>query len=60
MLISSGKYGKKLWNLNNFELIKYFEEAKCWKRDILEIIDEDRIIIGGNKILRIISLLGKK
>ena len=60
MLISSGKYGTKLWNLNNFELIKYFEEAKYWKRDILEIIDEDRIIIGGNKILRIISLLGKK
>ncbi len=30
------------------------------ERDILDIIYEDRMIIGGNKNLKIISLLGKK
>ena len=59
ILISSGFNETKLWNLNNFELIKNFDKVKCNGWNALSRIDEDRIIIGGNKILLIISLLKK-
>ena len=60
LLISSDSNGTKLWNINNFELIKYFEEAKCDELNGLDRIDKERIIIIGNETLIIISLLEKK
>ena len=58
ILISSGFDGTKLWNLNNFELIKYFKKVKCQWWNALNRIDYDRIIIG-DKSLIIISILKK-
>ena len=60
LLISSDSSGTKLWNLNNVELIKYFEEAKCDEFNVLNRIDEEKIIISGNETFIIISLLEKK
>jgi len=56
ILISSGINGTKLWNLNNFELIKYFNTAQCNGWNTLDKIDENRIIVGGYKLLIILSL----
>ncbi len=58
-LISSGMDGTKLWNLNNFELIYYFDDVKCYSWNGISEIDNDRIIIGGSDSLKIISLLKK-
>ena len=60
ILISSGLDGTKLWNLNNFELIYYLDEVKCYSWNGLSEIDNDRIIIGSSDSLKIISLLEKK
>ena len=60
ILISSGLDGTKLWNLNNFELIFYLSEVKCYSWNGLSEIDNDRIIIGSSDSLKIISLLEKK
>ena len=60
ILISSGNDGTKLWNINNFEIIKYFNEVKCNCWNGMNRMDEDRIIFGGNKSLKIISLIEKK
>ena len=60
ILISSGLDGTKLWNLNNFELIYYLSEVKCYSWNGLSEIDNDRIIIGSSDSLKIISLLEKK
>ena len=59
LLISSGDK-TNLWNLNNFELIKCFEDIRCQGWNTLDRLDEDRIIIGGYQIFKIISLLKKK
>ena len=45
-LISSGLEGTKIWNLNNYELIKYFKKAKCGWYKALNKINEDKIIVG--------------
>ena len=58
ILISSGFDGTKLWNLNNFELIIYFQKVKCLWWNALNRIDYDKIIIG-DKSLIIISILKK-
>ena len=58
-LISSGEDGTQFWNLNNFELIKYIKELDCRLWNALSRIDEDRIIIGGYKSLKIFSLSQK-
>ena len=57
LLISVGYDNIKLWNLNNFELIKHFEETECFT---LSKIDDDRIIINKGKSFKIISLSEKK
>ena len=59
ILIFSGDNGTKLWNINNFELIIYFEKVKCRLWNSLVRIDEDRIIIG-EKSLNIISISNKR
>ena len=58
ILISSGFDGTKLWNLNNFELIIFFQKVKCLWWNALNRIDNDRIIIG-DKSLVIISISKK-
>ena len=58
LLISSGDM-TNLWNLNNFELIKYFEDITSWGWNRLDRIDEGRIIVGGYQIFKIISLFKK-
>jgi len=66
ILISSGKDGTKFWNLNkneinynNINCIKDFKEVYCYSNNGLCKLDEDRIIIGGDKSLKIISILNK-
>ena len=45
-LISSGLDGTKIWNLNNYELIKYFKKIKCGWYKALNKISEEKIIVG--------------
>ena len=63
-LISSGNDGTKIWdsiqNLENIKQINYFEKAGCDWGNGLSKIDEDRIIIGGEEIIKIISLKEEK
>ncbi len=59
ILISSGLNGTKLWNINNFELIKYFKEVECFINNGLDKIDNNNIIVGGHTF-KIISILEKK
>ena len=62
ILISCGLDGTKFWNLNNYECIIYNKEAICCNRNALKIIDEDRIIVGGDYdgIIKIISIKEKE
>ena len=62
ILISSGGNGTKIWNVNNFELIKCINNAQCYNNNALNLIDDDRIIIGGgyNNIIKVISIFEKK
>jgi len=66
ILISSGNDGTKFWNLNknevdynNINCIKYFKEVKCSSNQGLCRLDEDRIIIGGEYSLKVISISNK-
>jgi len=66
ILISSGLDGTKFWNLNkneinynNINCIKYFEDIYCYNNNGLCRLDEDRIIIGGDNSLKIISISNK-
>jgi len=62
ILISSGGNGTRIWNVNNFELIKYINNAECYNNNALNKIDDDKIIIGGgyNNIIKVISIFEKK
>ena len=60
LLISSGGGGTKFWNINNFECISYIKQAVCYNRNVLKRIDDDKIIIGANNFIQIISLSKKK
>ena len=60
ILISSGLDGTKFWNLNNYECIIHIKEVICRCTHALQRIDEDRIILGGNQLIQIISLNQKK
>ena len=60
LLISSGLDGTKLWNINNYELIKYFEDVKCERWNALCKINENMIIVGYNNLLNVISLNERK
>ena len=60
ILISSGWNGTTFWNINNFELIQYFKKVQCSSWNSLSRIDNDKIIIGQGKFLKIISLNEKR
>ena len=65
ILISSGEDGTKFWDLNgmnNINCIKYFEDTFCGWHDGICRLDEDRIIVKGNKknSLKVISILNLK
>lgn len=61
IFISSGEFGTKIYNLNNYECIFEFEDVKCWNWNSLCFLDENKIIIGGTHgIIKIISLIEKK
>ena len=62
ILISSGLDGTKFWNLKNYECIIYNKQAICCNRNALKIIDDDRIIIGGDYdgIIKVISIKENK
>ena len=62
LLVSSGLDGTKLWNLNNLNCIKYFNDVKCLKNNTLDIIDDDKIIVGGNydHLMKVISISEKQ
>ena len=63
-LVSSGLDGTKIWDLNinieNIKQINYFEKVCCDWVYGLNNIDDDRIIIGTDGIIKIISLNEKK
>ena len=66
ILISSGPDSTKFWNLNkdetnynNINCIKYFKDVYCYWNKGLCRLDEDKIIIGGDKLLIVISILNK-
>jgi len=59
-LITSGLDGTKILKINNFELIKYYKESDISIWIELCRIDEDKIIIGGYKSMKIISLSQEK
>jgi WD40 repeat protein len=54
--------GTKLWNYNNFELIKNIEEIKSIEKNAIAAIDDDKIIFGGgtDNIMKIVSIKEKK
>ena len=58
--ISSGKEGTKIWNINNLELIKHFNDIKCYDSNGLCKIDKDKFIINEYKLLIVISLTKEK
>ena len=64
IIISGGFDGIKFWNLNNFDLIKNFNDTFCGCWNGICRIDDDKIITesinGDNEIsLKIISILNK-
>jgi len=60
LLISSGDYGTFFWNSYNYSKICCFENAPCFYNHSLKRFDEDRIIVGGENKIVIISLKEKK
>ena len=60
LLISSGDYGTFFWNSNNYSKICCIENAPCLYNHSLKRFDNDRIIVGGENKIVIISLSGKK
>ena len=66
ILISSGLDGTQLWYLNKYEInynnincIQYLDNIYCYSNNGLCRLNKDRIIIGGDKILKVISILNK-
>ena len=66
ILISSGFDGTKFWNLNknymnynNINYIQHFKKVLCYWNGGLCRLDEDRIIVGGDYTLNVISILNK-
>ena len=62
-LISTGNYETKLWNfnindINKIKFIKKIDDTYCECRNVLNRLDEDKVIIGGKdkKSLKIISI----
>ena len=62
ILISSGRYETKFWNINNFECIIEIEEIKCYIGNTISRLDKDKVIFGGGiiHIMKVISLSSKK
>jgi len=67
ILISSGLDGTKFWklnkneiNYNNINCIKFFKEVICISKEGLCRLDENKIIVGGEYSLKIISILNKE
>ena len=62
-LISSGREGTKIWdlnNINNVKLIKQFHNLNCFYVNNLKLIDNDKLIIGKFNKLKIISISQEK
>ena len=64
LLLTCGFEGTKIWNLFDFgkyiNFKYYFNEVICSCWNGIDIFDNDKIIIGGNKYLFIISILDMK
>lgn len=62
ILVSSGRYETKFWNIKNFECIEEIEEIKCYIGKTISRLDEDKIIFGGGitHIMKVISISSKK
>ena len=59
LLISSGDYGTFFWNSNNYSKICCIDNAPCLYNHSLKRFDDDKIIVGGENKIVIISLNGK-
>ncbi len=62
ILITLGINGTKIYNYNNLNLIKFIPEIKSKEKNAIGLINEDKIIFGGevDNIIKIISLNEKK
>ena len=62
ILITLGINGTKIYNYNNLNLIKFILEIKSKEKNAIGLINEDKIIFGGevDNIIKIISLNEKK
>ncbi len=60
ILISSGDYGTFFWNSINYSKICYFKDAPCFYNHSLKRFDDDRIIVGGDNKIVIISIQKRK
>ena len=61
IFISSGFNGTKFYNLHNFENFFSIKHITCYNYgDTIERIDDNRIIICGDNIIKIISISNKK
>ena len=62
LLFNLNDKGTKIWNYNNFNMIKNIEEIKSIEKNAIAAIDEDKIIFGGgtDNIMKIVSIKEKK
>jgi len=62
ILIASGMYGTKFYNLNFFNFLFYIDKTICGCANTLAKINNDKIIIGGGRdcLMSIISISEKK
>ncbi len=62
ILLSSGHFGIKIWNINNYECIIYIKNAFCANNNALKRINDDKLIVGGRNdgAMKIISISEKK
>ena len=60
LFISSGWSGTGFFNINNFELIIFFPNFKCYCKEGMKKLDNDKIIFGEGNIIKIVSINNKK
>ncbi len=57
LILSSGWNETKIWDMNTFKLIKNINEVKCRIWNSIIKINEDKVMIAGEKFLKIISFV---
>ena len=60
ILLSSGKDGTYLWDSIHFNLISYFKDAMCLYCNTLDRFDDNNMILGYHKIIKIFNFENQK